>query len=120
MDTLSPSCTATMSTGRLVIHNEGRMGTGRRHLKSLLQWLRSIYSTSRRRDECAPLGLQIFDLQGHRVLALDDAGPLVDVPLPAGTYRVAAHAGSVRRSYTMTLEAGASFDLHLRLVADRL
>ena len=37
------------------------------------------------------------------------------VPLPAGTYRVNADAGTVRRSYTMTLEPGASFDLHLRL-----
>jgi hypothetical protein len=50
---------------------------------------------------------------------VDDAGPLVEVPLPAGTYQVTVQLGCVRRSYTMTLEPGMSFDLHLRLSPDR-
>jgi hypothetical protein len=67
----------------------------------------------------APLNLRIDDLQGHRMHAVDSAGPLVDVPLPAGTYLVSVHLGPVRRSYTMTLEPGASFDLYLSLAAGR-
>ncbi|MEO8119228.1 MAG: hypothetical protein ABI606_07895 [Rhodoferax sp.] len=61
--------------------------------------------------------MQIDDLRGHRVLDIEAAGPLVDVPLPAGTYHVTAHRGKVRRGYTMTLKQGAFFDLYLRLGA---
>ncbi len=50
--------------------------------------------------------------------SVDDAGPFVDIPLPAGTYHVTAELGKVRRSYTMTLEPGASFNLRLRFTAD--
>jgi hypothetical protein len=49
------------------------------------------------------------------VLALDDAGPLVEVALCPGTYHVSAQRGRLRRGYTVTLQQGASFDLYLRL-----
>jgi hypothetical protein len=70
-------------------------------------------------DESVPLRLRIDDLQGNQVVAVDDAGPLVDVPLTAGTYRVNVQRGPLRRSYTLTLEQGTSFDLHLRLPSGR-
>ena len=63
--------------------------------------------------------MRIDDLHGKRMFSVDDAGPLVDVPLPAGTYHVSAQRGNARCSYTMTLEPGVSFDLRLRLVPDR-
>jgi hypothetical protein len=61
-----------------------------------------------------PLKLAIHDLQGRCTLALDDAGPLVDVTLPPGTYHVSTDHGGARRRYTVALEQGASFDLYLR------
>ncbi len=44
-----------------------------------------------------------------------DVGLQVDVLLPAGTYQVTAVWGSSRRSYTLTLQPGATFDLYLPL-----
>ncbi|MGS0754622.1 hypothetical protein ACVBEH_07820 [Roseateles sp. GG27B] len=35
--------------------------------------------------------------------------------MPPGTYQITALLGAYRRSYTMTLEPGTSFHLHLRL-----
>ena len=67
----------------------------------------------------AGLHLNITDARGFQVFALDDAGPLVDVPLPAGTYHVIARMGSVRRSYTMALDQGASVNLYLAFAPDR-
>ncbi len=64
------------------------------------------------------LAVQIDDSRGRHVLALEDPGPFIDVPLPPGTYRVTASQGAARRSYTMVLEAGAPLELHLRLPAD--
>jgi hypothetical protein len=84
-----------------------------------MQRLRALYAEGPWHDERAPLGLHIEDLQGHRVLTLDDAGPLIEVPLPAGTYHVSVCLGKVRRRYTLRLEHGASFDLYLRLAPDR-
>ncbi|MDE2082310.1 MAG: hypothetical protein KGI90_13255 [Burkholderiales bacterium] len=74
----------------------------------------------RLRRLCAPrhpaplrLRLRIDDLQGGRVLELDDAGPLLELPLPAGTYHVHSRRGAVQRDYTMVLEPGRPFTLEL-------
>ena len=107
-----------MSAAHLLIHAETDVGERDRHFESPMRRLRALYADGPWHDERAPLGLQVDDLQGHRVLDIDDAGPLTDIPLPAGTYHVNVHLGKVRRSYTMTLEQGASFDLHLRLTPD--
>jgi hypothetical protein len=57
--------------------------------------------------------LEIHDLDGRALLTLADAGPLVDAALPAGTYHVSLHAGVRQRRYTVTLEAGAAFELRV-------
>jgi hypothetical protein len=98
-----------------LIHAQADGSERERHFGSPLRRLRALYADGPWHDERAPLELQVDDLQGHRVLEIEDAGPLTDIPLPAGTYQVSVHLGRVRRSYTMTLEEGASFDLHLRL-----
>ncbi len=79
------------------------------------RWLRSWLHRPAR--ACA--GVEIDDLQGHRLFEADPAAPLMDVPLPAGTYHVTAHRGRQRRRYTVTLEHGAHFDLYLRVSGDR-
>lgn len=87
--------------------------------ESPFQRLRALHADGPWNEERAPLSLQIDDLQGNRVLSVNDAAPLLDVPLPAGAYHVSVHRGKVRCGYTMTIEPGASFDLHLRLVPDQ-
>ncbi|MEO8718823.1 MAG: hypothetical protein ABI423_11460 [Burkholderiales bacterium] len=97
------------AAARLTIHTAGECAAAR----GLFAFL------TRKPRARAPLGLHIDDAQGLRVLALDDAGPKVEVVLPAGTYRVSVQQGEMRRSYTMTLGAGASSDLQLRFpIAD--
>jgi len=113
MGTPTLACTATPAAARLLIHTAGDARADDWTFGSLIQRLRSRDSGGPR-NQRALLALEIHDLHGYRVLALDDAGPLVDVALPAGTYHITAQRGTVRRGYTITLERGASFDLHVR------
>jgi len=114
MSTESLAFAKESATARLLIHAAGDVRAEQRTFDSLMQRLR-LRDTGGPRSGRLPLGLKIHDLHGLRVLALDDAGPLVDVALPPGTYHVTAQQGAVRRAYTITLEQGASFDLYLRL-----
>lgn len=104
---------------RLLIHAEFDRGASPIPFASTLKRLRALCSNDPRHDEQVPVSVEIDDLQGNRVVAIDAAGRLIRMRLPAGTYQVTAHRGKVRRRYTMTLEEGASFDLHLRLAPDR-
>lgn len=103
------------AAARLLIHVEGARDANRRPLQSALRWLLALCSDRARVKERLLLDVQIDDLQGRRVLAIQGPGSLIDVPLPAGTYRVTANFGTVRRSYTLALEAGAPLELRLRL-----
>jgi hypothetical protein len=118
LNTRTLACTDAPSVARLLIHaGEAAGGTGW-SVESLIRRVRAR-CLDETRNEQAPLGLEIHDLQGNRVLTLDTAGPLVDVALPPGTYHVTTQLGDVRRKYTVALEQGASFDLHLRRSRDR-
>jgi hypothetical protein len=112
------SLAPTLSPARLLIHIAEPVNTGRRHFETPLRRLFALHPDGPCNRSRVPLRLQIDDLEGRRVHTVDDAGPLVDVPLPAGTYQVSVLLGTLRRSYTMTLLPGASFDLHLRLMPD--
>ena len=116
----APVAPAEPAAARLLIHTEGPVAAAAKEPWSPLQWLLAWAPTNLRQDPHAPLRLQIDDLQNHPFLTLDDAGPLVDVVLPAGTYHVAVQRGDVRRGYTMTLAQGASVELYLRLAPDPL
>jgi hypothetical protein len=110
---------APLSAARLLIHSAGFAGASSGFLESMLQRLRALFFDVPRPVERAPLSLQIDDLQGRRVLDIDHPGPMIELSLPGGTYQVTAQLGKVRRGYTLTLDHGATFDLHLCLVADR-
>jgi len=110
---------ATPSPARLLIHVALNTGAHQGHFKSAVRRLRALYSDRPRRAGQPPLRIHIDDLHGTRVFAIDDAGPLIPVALPSGTYEVTAHLGNVRRSYTMTLLQGQAFDLHVCLTPDR-
>jgi hypothetical protein len=99
----------------LLIHTDTELDRrGRRSAAAPLQRLLELYSDGPERERTR-LHVEIHDLRGHQVLAVEDASPLVDVTLPAGTYHVSTRLGTVQRSYTMSLRAGGAFDLHLRL-----
>ena len=106
--------THRVTPARLLIHAHDDHPPGR-HADSPLQRLLALYPAGNRSTRREPLRLLIDTLEGETVLAVDDAGPLVDVSLPPGTYHVTAHLGDSHRGYTMRLDQGASFDLHLRL-----
>jgi hypothetical protein len=58
--------------------------------------------------------LEVDDLRGHRLAVVDAARAHNRFDLPAGTCVVTTIDAGRRRSYTLTLESGASFDLHVR------
>lgn len=107
------------SNAQLLIHAASESPSRDGVLERLLLLLRGLMADGRPRPPTLPTSLRIDDLQGRRCFAADDTLTLVAVHLPAGTYHVTAHLGSVRRRYTLTLERGATVDLYLRLPAKR-
>ena len=108
----------TAGAAHLLIHSNDRMGASKSSHESALHRLRAFCAIGSRQQKPTALRLQILDLQGQQVFAMEDAGLLTKILLPAGTYHVIACRGRVLRCYTMTLDNGASFDLHLHLVTD--
>jgi hypothetical protein len=76
--------------------------------------LRMTFSEGRENAFATGIDLKVFDSAGQRVFGLHDAGPITDVALPAGSYRVEARFGGVERSGTVVVKAGepASLALH--------
>ena len=66
----------------------------------------------------ADVKVDIFDAGGQRVFGLSEAGPLVDVRLPEGTYRIVATAGGVRRTGTVKVEGKQLSELYLHWSKD--
>ena len=80
-----------------------------------LAWrrLRASCSGAPAREHGTALSLEVHDLRGQRVGAFSNVGALTELLLPAGTYIVTARREGGRRGYTLTLQAGSSFELHL-------
>ncbi|WP_305807044.1 hypothetical protein [Stenotrophomonas sp. YIM B06876] len=76
--------------------------------------LRLTFSEGPHNAYAAGLQLNIYNAKGEDVFALSDAGPLTDVKLPAGHYRVVADFGGVQRSGSVDIQPGqhASLNLH--------
>jgi hypothetical protein len=105
------SSAAHSSSARLVIHaaNKGEPSVWRRRWHRLAGGL-----IGRRRDRQRPaLTLTIQDLEGLHVSTFEPASPWTQLRLPPGTYVVRASNGSEQRTYTLTLSAGTSFELHV-------
>ncbi len=105
------------SAARLLIHTGAERGAQEHGLAALLRRLRAWHA-ARPPHERQPAALEIHDLQGQRILAVREASPLVEVALPPGTYHVTTRVDGIHRRYTVTLEAGASFDLRLSTTRD--
>jgi hypothetical protein len=80
--------------------------------------LRMTFSEGKLGQYVAGLKLQIKDTAGNQVFAYDDAGPLTDVDLPAGRYRVVAEYDGVQRSSSVSIKPGGHADLHLNWPAE--
>lgn len=113
MTTHTLACADLVEASHLLIHAAGDDGSDGWSVESIVQRMRA-HVMDGPRSERAPLSLEIQDLQGNRLLALDNAGALIDVALAPGTYHVTTELAGTRRRYTIALERGASFDLHLR------
>lgn len=62
----------------------------------------------------APVALTVHDLEGRCLLALDNAGALLELALPAGIYHVTLQSSAAQRRYTVALAAGTTVDLNLQ------
>ena len=80
--------------------------------------LRLTFSEGRENAYAAGVHVRITDAAGKTVFRLDDAGPLTDVKVPAGRYRVLADFGGVRRSGMVDVGPGRPADLHLHWSKD--
>ncbi|MDE2456731.1 MAG: hypothetical protein KGL43_24345, partial [Burkholderiales bacterium] len=75
--------------------------------------LHLTFSVGPHNDYTGPVKLQIEDKAGKSVFALDGAGPLTDVALPPGAYRVKADYGEVEQAARVEIKAGSPRVLHL-------
>jgi hypothetical protein len=80
--------------------------------------LRLTFSEGKHDAYAADLGLRIVDAKGKEVFALEHAGPLTDVNLPAGHYRVVANFGKVERSGSVDVKPGQPASLYLHWPKD--
>ena len=102
-----------MAATRLLIHAASADGSDGWSIESFIQRMRAHVLDGPHSGHALP-ALEIQDLEGRRVLALDNTCPLVDVALAPGTYHVTTDLAGTKRRYTVALEQGASVDLHLR------
>ena len=116
-NSLQPDSSPTMA--RLQIHGMGGPGSTGATVVQMLRSMRAFCLHGRLPRKCASTRLCITDAHGRQVFSLEDAGPLIVVPLPAGTYHVTAQNNQARRSYTMTLYQGSSVNLHVRFSHDQ-
>lgn len=107
----TPADDVQTPSARLVIHvaNDPDSSVFRRASRRLAGWL-----LGRRPDRRGlALKLVVQDLEGHRISTFEPSGPLTRLRLTPGTYVVVASNGSERRTYTLTLSAGTSFELYV-------
>ncbi len=112
MSTCPDRAAAAIDSARLLIHTGTAAETMHSRLVRVLRAMLLAYGTWQVGE---PVRLVVADMRGNRLLSLEDALPLIDVPLPPGTYQVNACRGNVRRAYTFTLERNTCFDLYLSL-----
>lgn len=109
-----PPCTATLAMARLLIHATEGVGTPEGSISAVLRRWRTWAVSVTRADPPGQVRLQIADLQGRAIFSANELQPLIEVPLTAGIYHITVSDGRRQRRYTVALEQGATFNLHLR------
>lgn len=82
--------------------------------------LHVVMSEGRSKDYVADAKLRVLDAQGRRVLALRNAGPIVDAKLPAGDYTVQAAFGTMKATQKVHVDAGKSADAYIHFARDEV
>lgn len=82
--------------------------------------LRLTFSEGKDNAFVANLKLRIVDERGRDVFFLDHAGPLTDVDLPAGNYKVVADMDGVERSGSVEVRPGEPAGLYLHWASDAI
>ena len=78
------------------------------------QWpLRLVFSERRDNEFVADVDLVVRDAKGHRVLALDDTGPMIYAKLPPGRYTVEATFEGHKQVRQVALDGHAGQDVYL-------
>lgn len=80
--------------------------------------LQLTFSEGKHNAYVADVKLSIFDAEGKRVFALREAGPLTDVALPAGHYRVVADFAGIKRDGSVDVRPGQASKLNLHWPRD--
>lgn len=75
--------------------------------------LHLIFSAGKSNDYITGLKLKIKNAIGDQVFALDHAGPLTDVSLPAGSYLVTANHDGVTRNARVEITPGSPSDVYM-------
>lgn len=139
---------AGVACAHLLIHAHDGVHAGLDRFNWMPSRLRALAPAPWRRAATTRTGVRVEDLQGREYFAAEDArligdppadgyivrspewiraglgearrsARLIDLPLPAGTYHVTLNQGGLQRRYTVALEHGARFDLHLPVVTNR-
>lgn len=80
--------------------------------------LRLTFSAGKHNAYATGLEVKISNAVGRKVFSLDDAGPLTDVNLPTGHYRVVADFGGIKRSGSIEVRKGEPANLYLHWPED--
>ncbi len=80
--------------------------------------LRLAFSEGKHNDYVTGLKLRIVDATGKPVFKLSGAGPLTDVALAPGAYKVVADYHGVARTDRVTLKKGEPLDVYLHWPKD--
>ncbi len=118
-----PATTGQIVRGKVDGHDYLDGGFGRSEAKLLEHAskpynLRLAFSEGAHNAFVTGLTLRIEDAQGRKVFALENAGPLVDVKLPSGQYRVLADFDGVQRGGTVDLRQDAPARMYLHWAHD--
>jgi hypothetical protein len=112
------SASPDLVTGTVDGHAYRNGGIGDAEAAQMRQDLRDYnlqlaFSEGKHNAWLADVQLDVFDASGRNVFSLNEAGPLVDVQLPAGRYRVVARAGGIERTGSAEVAPGRPARLYL-------
>lgn len=98
--------TAATEAAAMPVYRNGGIGMGEQHAMKQAAHdynLRMLFSENKDDNFVADVKLHIANDHGKQVFALSSAGPMTDVRLPDGTYRVTASYKGLSQSRTVHL-----------------
>jgi hypothetical protein len=117
------SASADVVRGQVAGHAYQNGGVGKAEVTDMQRHmahydLHITFSEGRHNAYAADVKLRITDAAGKQVFGLGHAGPLTDVSLPPGHYRVVAALGGVQRTASVDVKPGRPAKLLLHWPKD--